>query len=244
MTTEYSLVTGAERGIGAAIAHKLAAAGHFVLVNHRGTGELAEQVVASIRERGGQARSLRFDVCKPDSIAQALAEAKVEKLRVLVNNAGILRDNLLVATPSADFRSVLATNFAGMVETFRVCRPLLRAGCVVNMSSISGLRGGRGQCSYASSKALVWAWTAELARQYGASGMRFYCVSPGPVATDMVKSSPIYQRSEAHKAIPVQRFGEPDEIADLVVRLSDAKSDLWNGCNWVVDGGFTLSMKS
>lgn len=246
MSERTALVTGGSRGIGAATCRSLAAAGYHVYVNYRSHPEEAAAVVEGIRADGGRAEAIQFDVASADSLKRALQEAPITRLDVLVNNAGILKDNLVAATPEQDWKNVIATNFLGMVHTLTAALPLLQGASgptVVNMASISGFRGGKGQSSYATSKAMVIEWTRQLAWQHRESAMRFFAVSPGPVATEMVKRAPFYQDPHVRKMVPVNRFAEPEEIGQLVRFLVEQRGIVRSGYNWVADGGFTLAVK-
>lgn len=241
-----ALVTGGSRGIGAAVCRSLAAAGYHVYVNYRSHPEEAAAVVGSIHAGGGSAEEIQFDVASADSLERALQAVSIARFDVLVNNAGILKDNLVAATSEQDWKSVIQTNFVGMVHTLKAALPFLQRASqptVVNMASISGFRGGKGQSSYATSKAMVIEWTRQLARQYRESAIRFLAVSPGPVATEMVKRAPFYQDPHVRKMVPVNRFAEPEEIGRLVRFLVEQQGVVRSGYNWVADGGFTLAVK-
>jgi 3-oxoacyl-[acyl-carrier protein] reductase len=247
MPMKNALITGGSRGIGAAICRVLAEADYNVYINYRAHDADARALRDAICSSGGRAQLLPFDVSNQASIVDALQSGSVSSLDVLVNNAGILRDNLLLGTSDKDWEDVISTNFLGMLNTFKSCLTALRSApeaTVVNIASISGFRGGKGQCSYAASKAMVIEWTRQMALQFGEESMRFFSISPGPVVTEVLRGTPFYQNPKARGKIPLNRFAEPDEIGQLVLYLLNDGGGLQNGFNWIADGGFTLSPKA
>jgi 3-oxoacyl-[acyl-carrier protein] reductase len=213
MEGKVAIVTGASRGIGAAIARELAARGARVIAGYR-TGAGEAQALA--KDIGAVA--VESDVSTPAGV-QALVTAAGERVDVLVNNAGTNRDGLLLRMGDEDWDSVLRTNLDG---TFRMCRAVSeimlrqRSGSIVNITSVSGIRGNPGQANYAASKAAVAAMTRTLAKELAKRSIRVNCVAPGFIDTDMVKRMDPRVVEEVVKRIPMQRLGLPEEVAKVV----------------------------
>lgn len=232
-----ALVTGGTRGIGAEICRKLAGDGWTVLVNARRESEELHRLIDEIGASGGTARAVLFDMLDPGDARQSVGGETV--LDLVVNNAGILRDNLIAQIGDSDWDDVIGTNILGPMRLFEVLRGnLLRSPdpVVLSMASISGVRPREGQGAYAVSKAMLIRWTAEMARRE--ERIRFHAISPGPVATEMIRTAPWYSQPGAFDRIPLKRFAEPAEIAEIAALLARDPSVLARGANLVVDGGF------
>jgi len=236
MEGKVAIVTGASRGIGAAIARELAARGARVIAGYR-TG--AAEAQALCNEIGAVA--VESDVATPAGV-QALVAAAGERIDVLVNNAGTNRDGLLLRMSDEDWDSVLRTNLDG---TFRMCRAVSeimlrqRSGSIVNVTSVAGIRGNPGQANYAASKAAIAAMTRTLARELAKRSIRVNCVAPGFIDTDMVKRMDPRIVDEVIKRIPMQRLGLPGEVAKVVAFLASDDARYVTGQEWIVDGGLT-----
>ena len=236
MEGKVAIVTGASRGIGAAIARELAARGARVIAGYR-TG--ADEARALAKEIGAVA--VESDVATPAGVL-ALVAAAGERVDVLVNNAGTNRDGLLLRMSDEDWDSVLRTNLDG---TFRMCRAVSeimlrqRSGSIVNVTSVSGIRGNPGQANYAASKAAIAAMTRTLAKELAKRSIRVNCVAPGFIDTDMVKRMDPRVVDEVVKRIPMQRLGLPDEVAKVVAFLASDDARYVTGQEWVIDGGLT-----
>jgi 3-oxoacyl-[acyl-carrier protein] reductase len=234
-----ALVTGASRGIGAAVARALAAAGHPVIVNYRANDAAAEAVKASIESAGGEATLARFDVtdakATAENIAALLRDAR--PLGVLVNNAGVVRDAPFPAMEPDEWSLVLRTTLDGF---FNVTRPLVmpmvsaRWGRIVNISSVSGVLGNRGQVNYAAAKAGLIGATRALAQEVARRGVTVNAVAPGIIDTDMIKDAPV---EEILKHVPARRLGKPEEVAALVAFLAGESAGYITGQVFGVTGG-------
>ena len=218
---KYALVTGASRGIGKAISLRLAAKGTPVVINYLKSKDAAEAVVAQIQEAGGTAELLPFDASQPNEIEKALdawEEAHPDDhISILVNNAGIRRDNVMFMMSDDEWHSVLDTTLNGF---FYITRRLLkhmmprkRGGRIINVASLSGLKGLPGQTNYSAAKAALIGATKALAQEVAPRGVTVNAIAPGFIETDMTKDLP---EEELRKLIPMGRFGKPEEVAALV----------------------------
>lgn len=244
---KIALVTGASRGIGRAIAVRLAESGATVFCTSTRDGGCADTLAAieSLPGAHGPAHALACDISDADSV-ERMAKAVLEQgggLNFLVNNAGITRDNLFLRMSADDFDAVLQTNLRG---TFLCCkafaRPMAKArgGRIVNVGSIVGMTGNAGQANYAASKAGLIGLTKSLAQEFGGRGVTANVIAPGLIATDMTKDLPADVRAQMQARIPLARLGMPADIAGVVAFLcSDAASYL-TGQTLVVDGGMTM----
>jgi 3-oxoacyl-[acyl-carrier protein] reductase len=231
-----ALVTGASRGIGRAIAVELAAAGASVVISYREAAEEAEALAAEIG-----ARAVRADVSDPSS-AQALVE-QAGDLDVLVNNAGITRDGLIVRMSDEDWRTVIDTNLSSCFYTCRAAaRGMMRkrAGAIVNVSSIVGLHGNWGQTNYAASKAGIVGFTKALAKELGSRGVRANVVVPGYVQTRLTEALPEDATQTMLAATPLGRLGEPEDVAGAVRFLASDEASFITGAVLLVDGGLGM----
>ena len=239
---KYALVTGGSRGLGRAICLKLAVQGWPVVINYQSNAAAAEETKRLIEEQGGQAELLRFDVSKKEEVEVALdqweASHEADYIAVLVNNAGIRRDNVMFMMGDEEWHSVLDTSLNGF---FYITRRLLkhmmprrRGGRIVNMASLSGLKGMAGQTNYSAAKAALIGATKALAQEVAARGVTVNAVAPGFIDTDMTKDLP---QEELKQLIPVGRFGRPEEVAAAVAFLVSEDAAYITGEVISVNGG-------
>ena len=238
---KYALITGASRGIGRAVALSLAEQ-YSIIINYHSNSECAQEVKHLIEEKGGHAELLPFDVADPKAIEVAIdsweAAHPDEFISILVNNAGIRRDNVMFMMSEDDWHSVLDTNMNGF---FYITRRLLKhmmprrhGGRIINMASLSGLKGMPGQVNYSAAKAALIGATKALAQEVAPRNITVNAVAPGFIQTDMTKELP---EDELKKLIPVGRFGKPEEVAAVVTFLASDAAAYVTGEVINVNGG-------
>lgn len=232
-----ALVTGASRGIGAAIAKRLAKEGHHVLVNYRERADAAEAVVTDITRNGGSAETIAFDVRDGASVEGALAPLLAQgAVDILVNNAGITRDGVFASMSESDWQDVVRTSLDGF---FHVTRPLVlpmilqRFGRIVIITSVSGQIGSRGQVNYSAAKAGLIGATRALAREVAQKGVTVNAVAPGFIATDMTQDLD----PAVVQQVPARRMGTPEEVAALVAYLAGEEAGYVTGQVLGINGG-------
>jgi len=239
-----ALVTGASRGIGEAIAHRLAAEGAIVLAAARSTS-LLNRVVADITKSGGRARVLELDVSDPSSIEAAMKSALEEfgQIDVLVNNAGIAEDNLILRMSREAWDRVLMTNLTGaflLIQAVVKSMVRRRYGRIVNVTSVVGLMGNAGQANYAAAKAGLVGLTRSVARELGSRNVTCNAVAPGFIATAMTDRMTEQAREALSGQIPLQRLGTPDDVAGAVAFLASEDAAYVTGAVLNVSGGLYM----
>jgi 3-oxoacyl-[acyl-carrier protein] reductase len=236
---QVALVTGGSRGIGAAVCAELGRAGAEVVVNYTANADAAEAVRTAI---GGSAHAVRGDISTMEGATGLVeqVESEIGPIAILVNNAGITRDNLIMKLAEEDWRSVIDTNLGGAFFTCRaVARPMLkrRAGAIVNMSSVVGVHGNAGQTNYAASKAGLIGLTKSLAKELGGRGIRVNAVAPGYISTELTDALPEPAREAILKSTPLGRLGTTDDVARAVRFLVSDAAAFVTGHVLAVDGG-------
>jgi len=238
---KYALITGGSRGIGRAISLRLAEEGIAVIINYLSNKEAAEETLKLIKAKGGQGELLPFDISKADSICEALDgwnnRHQEEYISVLVNNAGIRSDNLMIFMEDQQWNSVLGTTLNGFFYTTRhLLKNMIvnRYGRIINMTSLSGIKGLPGQTNYSAAKAALIGATKALAQEIAPRKITVNAIAPGFIETDMTKD---LDQTTLKKLIPVGRFGKPEEVAELVAFLASEKSSYITGEVISINGG-------
>lgn len=242
---KVALVTGAGRGIGREIAITLAGYGAKVIVNYNGSEAAANEVVATIRENGGEAVAVKANVAVENECKEMIenALATYGRVDILVNNAGVTRDNLLMKISEEDFDMVMDTNVKGSFFTIKhMYKAFLkqRSGRIINMSSVTGLSGNAGQGNYAASKAAVVGLTKSMAKELASRGVTVNAVAPGFIATDMTAQMTDAAKEAVLDQIPLKRVGEVSDIAECVAFLASDKASYITGQVISVDGGLHM----
>jgi 3-oxoacyl-[acyl-carrier protein] reductase len=245
LKNEVAVVTGASRGIGRAIALALGGAGATV-VGTATSESGAEAISAALAEAGISGRGIRLDVADDASVEQALADVSAQEgaVTVLVNNAGITRDGLLLRMKIEDWQQVIETDLTGIYRTSRAClRGMMKArrGRIVNIGSVVGLMGNPGQANYCAAKAGLVGFTRSLAREVGSRGITVNAVAPGFIATDMTAALSAEQRTALEKQIPLERLGAVEDIAHAVLFLCSPGAGYITGEVINVNGGMYMA---
>ena len=240
-----ALVTGASRGIGRAIALRLAAQGADVAVNFAGSAAKAEEVKNAIIEMGRKAIAIQADVKDASSVAGMVEEVKKTfgRIDILVNNAGVTRDGLLMRMKDEDWETVIDTNLRGVFQCTKAVSKIMmkqRYGRIVNMASVVGLVGNAGQANYAASKAGVIGFSKSVARELASRGITVNMVAPGCIDTDMTAVLPDKVREAMLADIPLARVGKPEDVASAVAFLVSDEAAYITGQVINVDGGMVM----
>ena len=245
LESRVALVTGGSRGIGAAVCAELGAAGAELAVNYASSADAAEAVCEGIRAAGGSATAVAGDILTPEGAAALVSqvESEVGPIAILVCNAGITRDNLIMKLSDDDWRAVVDTNLGGAFFTCRaVARPMLkrRAGAIVTMSSVVGVHGNAGQTNYAASKAGLIGLTKALAKELGGRGIRVNAIAPGYISTELTDALPEAARDAILGQTPLGRLGDPADVARAVRFLVSDAAAFVTGDVLAVDGGLGI----
>jgi 3-oxoacyl-[acyl-carrier protein] reductase len=240
---QHVLITGASRGIGRSIALALGAAGAYV-VGTATSQNGADSIGAYLTEHNVQGHGAVLDTASAESIDALLDSLKQTMPSILVNNAAVTRDNLLMRMSEAEWETVLTTNLTGVFRLCKACmRPMMKArhGRIINLSSVVGLTGNPGQANYVASKAGLIGFTKTLAREVGSRGITVNAIAPGFIDTDMTKALPQEQRDALIAQIPLQRAGMPEDIAAAVLFLASPAAAYITGETLHVNGGMYMA---
>lgn len=246
LSNKIALVTGGSRGIGRETSIRLAEAGAKVIINYNKSKEKVEALKDEIIASGAEADIYQADVSVSEEV-EALFEyikGKYKRIDILVNNAGIIKDNLLIAMRLKEWDKVLDTNLRGAFLCTRLAAEMMMAnhsGKIINVSSIGAIRGGRGQTNYASAKGGLISFSNACAVELASKGIQVNSVLPGMVVTDMSTRARKRAGDKILERIPAERFGEPADIANLIVFLASEKADYITGQAISVDGGMSIS---
>lgn len=243
--SKSALVTGASRGIGRSIALQLAEEGYNVAVNYAGNKEKAEAVVAEIKDKGVEAFAIQADVANPDEVKDMIQEVVKQfgSLDVLVNNAGITRDNLLMRMKEQEWDDVINTNLKGVFNCIqKATRQMMkqRSGAIINLSSVVGAVGNPGQANYVATKAGVIGLTKTAARELASRNITVNAVAPGFIVSDMTDALNDDLKEQMKSQIPLGRFGEDTDIANTVAFLASDKAKYITGQTIHVNGGMFM----
>lgn len=239
---KYALITGGSRGLGRAIAQALAKNGIPVIINYQSNSQAAEETRQSILEQGGKAELMPFDVKNEEAVAAAIDQWEEnhpeDYIAYLVNNAGIRRDNVMFMMPTQDWHDVIDTSLNGFYYVTKRLLPKMMArkhgGRIVNMASLSGLKGMAGQTNYSAAKAALIGATKALAQEAAPRGVTVNAVAPGFIETDMTKDLP---QEQLKALVPMKRFGTPEEVATLVAFLCSDMASYITGEVVSINGG-------
>lgn len=245
LENKVAIVTGASRGIGKAVAVKLAGQGAMVVINYNGSQERAEAVRQEIEQAGGKAEIMQCDVSdfeETENFIKAV-QNKFGSIDILVNNAGITKDGLIMRMSEADYDAVLNTNLKGTFNCIRHAAKFMlkqRAGRIINMASVVGVMGNAGQANYASSKAGVIGLTKTVAREFASRGVTVNAIAPGFIETEMTEVLSDAVKSASEGLIPLGKFGKAEDIANAVLFLALDEAGYITGQVLNVDGGMCM----
>lgn len=242
---QTAIVTGGSRGIGRAVAVRLAKDGMNLVINYRGNSAAAEETERMCRELGAEVLLVQGDVSRAEDCEKLAAQAKEAFCRVdvLVNNAGITRDGLLARMTEEDFRAVLDVNLVGPWNMMKAVNRIMmkqRYGRIVNLSSVTGLMGNMGQTNYAAAKAGILGMTKSYAREVASRGITVNAVAPGFIDTDMTEAMPEGAKDKIITGIPMGRTGKPEDVAETVAFLASEQAGYITGEVLRVDGGMAM----
>lgn len=245
MADRIALVTGASGGIGRAIALALAETGTYVYVNYNGSQGKAEETLRLIEEKGGQGEICKFNVGDYEETCKAVSDiiATKGRLDILVNNAGITKDGLMMTMTEEQFDAVININLKGAFNTIKAATRTMvkqRSGRIINITSVSGVMGNAGQANYSASKAGMIGLTKSMARELASRNITVNAVAPGFIETEMTAVLSDAVKEGAVKQIPVGRFGQPEDIANMVKYLASDEASYITGQVICVDGGMAM----
>ena len=246
LKNKNAVVTGATRGIGREIAFTLAENGANVAINYRTLNEDVERLIEELKSYGTNIVAVKCDISDEEEVKNFIAESKKQlgSIDILINNAGITKDGLLMRMKEKDFSDVLDVNLKGTFNTTKSVSSIMvrqKYGKIINISSVVGIAGNAGQCNYAASKAGVIGFSKSVARELSSRNINVNVVAPGYINTDMTKNLPDKVKEEIIKSIPMKKIGDPKEVANLVLFLSSNLSDYITGQVINVDGGMVMA---
>lgn len=240
-----AIITGASRGLGKAIALKLASLGANIVLNYRSSEEEALEVENEIKQLGVEVISVKGDISKLKEVENLVSVAKERfgNVDIMVNNAGITKDTLILRMKEEDFDSVIDVNLKGVFNCLKAITPIMvkqKHGKIISISSVVGISGNAGQVNYAASKAGIIGMTKSLAKEVGSRGINVNAVAPGFIETDMTDALGDKIKEEAKKNIPLRKLGKPEDVANVVAFLASESSDYITGQVIQVDGGMLM----
>lgn len=240
-----ALVTGASRGIGKAIALKLASLGANLVLNYRSSEQEALEVEKQVKDMGVNAISVKGDISKLEDVETLVSTAKEKfgAIDIMVNNAGITKDTLILRMKEEDFDTVIDVNLKGVFNCLKTITPVMvrqKYGKIINLSSVVGISGNAGQVNYSASKAGVIGMTKSLAKEVGSRGINVNAIAPGFIETDMTDVLGDKYKDEIKKNIPLKKLGKPEDVANVVAFLASENSDYITGQVIHVDGGMLM----
>ncbi|MGO5073766.1 3-oxoacyl-[acyl-carrier-protein] reductase [Clostridium sporogenes] len=240
-----AIVTGASRGIGRAIAKKLASMGANLVLNYRSSAKEIDTLLEEIKEFGVETLVIQGDVSSFEDSKKIADEAKNKfgTIDILINNAGITKDSLILRMAEEDFDKVISVNLKGVYNCSKHIAPIMlkqRSGKIINISSVVGVAGNAGQCNYAAAKAGVIGITKSLAKEFGSRGITVNAVAPGYIKTDMTDTLPEKMKKSIEDLLPLKRLGTPEDVAEAVGFLASDKAEYITGQVIHVDGGMII----
>lgn len=245
LTGKVAVVTGAGRGIGRAIALKLAQLGASIVINYRSSAKEAEEVISEIRNNGGKAEMVQGDVSSFEDAEKVIkfATESFGRLDILVNNAGITKDTLLLRMKEEDFSKVLDVNLKGVFNCTKYASSIMlkqKSGRIINISSVIGLIGNAGQANYAAAKAGIIGFTKSIAKELGARGITVNAIAPGFITTDMTEVLSEKIKEKLIENVPLKKLGNPEDVANLAAFLASENASYITGQVINVDGGMVM----
>jgi 3-oxoacyl-[acyl-carrier protein] reductase len=240
-----AIITGASRGIGKAVALKLASLGANVVINYRSNEKEALEVENEVKSMGVEALCIKGDISKSEEVENLIASAKEKfgTIDIMVNNAGITKDTLILRMKEEDFDSVIDVNLKGVFNCLKAITPIMvkqKHGKIINLSSVVGISGNAGQVNYSASKAGVIGMTKSLAKEVGSRGITVNAVAPGYIETDMTQDLGEKYKEEMKKSIPLKKLGKAEDVANVVAFLASESADYVTGQVIQVDGGMLM----
>ncbi|WP_368489192.1 3-oxoacyl-[acyl-carrier-protein] reductase [Clostridium sp. BJN0013] len=245
LNKKVALITGGAKGIGKAITLKLAEEGFDIVVNYRSSSNLIEGLIEEVEQRGSKAIAIQGDVSIFEDAKNIMKEAvnAFGRIDVLVNNAGITKDGLILRMKEEDFDQVIKINLKGTFNCIRHVSPIMvkqRSGKIINISSVVGITGNAGQVNYSAAKAGIIGVTKSTARELASRGINVNAVAPGFIRTDMTESLSEKVKENTLNSIPLKRFGTADDVANVVAFLASSSADYLTGQIINIDGGMVM----